>query len=52
MDNKGTYKTQSDKINISVQGDAYTGTHVEQVSYLRLSVSTLNTTMKDCKDFE
>jgi hypothetical protein len=44
--------TTSDKINISEQGDAYIGTYLEQASHLRLSVSTLNTTMKDCEDFE
>jgi hypothetical protein len=42
MDNKGRPKslTISDKINILVQGDAHIGTHVEQASWLRLSLPT------------
>jgi hypothetical protein len=54
MDNKGKRKsfTISDKINILVQVDAHIGTHVELASRLRLSVSTLNTTVKNCEEIE
>jgi hypothetical protein len=42
----------SDKINSSVQVDAHNGTHVEEVSQLRLSVPTLNPIVKNCEEIE
>jgi centromere protein B len=54
MDNKGKWKlfTISDKINILAQVDAHTDTHVELASRLRLSVSTLNTIVKNHEEIE
>jgi hypothetical protein len=54
MDNKGKHKSRiiSDKINISMQADAYIGTHVELASHLRLSVSMLNTTVRNYEEIE
>jgi hypothetical protein len=54
MHNKGKHKslTVSDKINILPQVDAYTGTHVEQATWLRFSVPILNPTVKNREDTE
>jgi hypothetical protein len=51
IDYKGKRKSFKigDKINILAQADAHSGTCVELESCLRLSVSTLNTTMKVMK---
>jgi hypothetical protein len=38
------------KINILAKADAHIGTHVEQASWLRLSVPTLNPTVKNCNE--
>jgi hypothetical protein len=40
--------TISNKINILAQVAAYNGTYVEQTSQLRLSMPTLNPTVKNC----
>jgi hypothetical protein len=54
VDNKGKPKslTASDKINILVQVDAHTGTHVEQMSWLRLPLPTLNLIVKNHEEIE
>jgi hypothetical protein len=54
VDNKGKWKSFriSDKINILAQVDARIGTYVELASRLRLSVSMLNTTVKDHGEIE
>jgi hypothetical protein len=54
MDNKGKHKSLavSDKINILAQVDAHIGTHVEQATWLRLSVPTLNPIVKNCEEIE
>jgi hypothetical protein len=52
MNNKGKWKSFSDKINNFSQADAHIGIRVEQASHLRLSVSTLTTTVKNCETTE
>jgi hypothetical protein len=54
MDNKGKRKsfTISDKINILAEVDAHIGTHVELTSHCRLSVSMLNTNVKNREEIE
>jgi hypothetical protein len=54
MDNKGKPKslTISDIINILEHVDAHIGTHVEEASQLRLSVSTLNPIVKELEETE
>jgi hypothetical protein len=52
MDNKGKPKslTISDNINIFAQADACIGTSVEQASWLRLPVLTLNPIVKNYEE--
>jgi hypothetical protein len=54
VDNKGKRKsfTISDKINILAQVDAFIGTRVGLASHLRLSVSMLNTIVKNRQETE
>jgi hypothetical protein len=49
---KQELSTISDKINILAQVDAHIGTRLELASRLRLSVSTLNTTVKNREESE
>jgi hypothetical protein len=54
MDNKEKPKslTVRDKINTLAPVDTHIGTYVEQTSWLRLSVSTLNPIMKNHEEIE
>jgi hypothetical protein len=54
MDNKQNWKsfTIRDKIQILVHADAHNETHAELVSHLRLSVSMLNTIVKNHEETE
>jgi hypothetical protein len=52
MDNKGKPKSlaESDKLYILGQVYKHIGTHVEQASWLRLSVPTLNPVVKNYEE--
>jgi hypothetical protein len=54
MANKGKpiSLTISDKAHVLAQVNAHIGTNVEQASWMRLSVSTLNLVMKNREEME
>jgi hypothetical protein len=52
MNNKGKQKSFSDKIYNFAQTDVHIRIHVERASHFRLSVSTLNTTVKNHEETE
>jgi hypothetical protein len=52
MNNKEKQKSFSDKIYNFAQADAHIGIHAELASHLRLSVSTLNTAVKNHEETE